>query len=184
MSKLKKVVGFLGDSYLARLDKLSLQPIFNLDYTIINAAFAGTDSVYTLTSLDYISLKSLDCIVLSTGMNDAAPWKLVPLETTKHNILSILQRVTARRIVLVLPPPLDESCLSGDTRERTNEVLRPYCEMIRMICQEQKLDYIDLWGWDSKEIRKYHAEDGVHLTKEASQTYIVGSLARILRKID
>ena len=68
-----------------------------------------------------------DVVVVSIGSNDAAPWKQVPVADFRGTLDRLVTSVPVAHWVLVTPPGVDESRLTGE-RDRTNQVVAAYRE--------------------------------------------------------
>lgn len=103
-------VVLLGDSHLARVQRdLGRLASSEVD-TIVNAAVGGAVApALRLQALD-VPVGVDDCVVVSIGTNDAAPWSTVSTETFATALDDLLE-LRVRRWVLLAPPGLDVALL-------------------------------------------------------------------------
>lgn len=111
----------LGDSHLARIKR----DLPRLGQNVVNAAVGGA----TIHDLDAQAVAASvghdDVLVLSIGTNDSAPWQAVPLSSFAAALERFLGSWDVRRLVIILPPGVDESRLDS-AGDRTNALLSEY----------------------------------------------------------
>ncbi|MFJ9391840.1 SGNH/GDSL hydrolase family protein [Nocardioides sp. NPDC101246] len=121
-----------GDSMLARFTKPRIDALEKrLDRaTVHNCAAGGWTSDDCARRASVTARLRPDVLVLSLGMNDCAPWKLVPQDRFEANVRTVLEHFEGSRIVGFLPPPVVEQERPG-LGTRTNEVLDRYRDSLR-----------------------------------------------------
>jgi lysophospholipase L1-like esterase len=151
---------FIGDSHLARLRR----ELSKFSGDVRNAAEGGATSRDLLRQADAAGVQGSDCVVLSVGTNDAAPWKQVPVAEFVQALSTLLTSRSPRGWVFVAPPGVVEDRLAG-ARDRTNAVIDEYRLAATGLCEEVGVHVVraDLllepWGTTA------FAEDGLHLNR-------------------
>jgi lysophospholipase L1-like esterase len=112
---------FIGDSHLARLRR----GLRGFAGDVRNAAEGGATSRDLLRQADGAGVGASDCVVVSVGTNDAAPWKQVPVAEYVQRLTELMTSQSRRGWVLVAPPGVVEARLMG-ARDRTNAVIDDY----------------------------------------------------------
>lgn len=149
---------FIGDSHLARLRR----EVQRIPGDVRNAAEGGASSRDLLRQAAAVGVRDSDCVVLSVGTNDAAPWKHVPLPEFVQALSTLMASHAPRGWVYVAPPGVVEERLAGG-RDRTNAVIDDYRMAAIEVCEEAgghvvRTDLLlESWG------NQAFAEDGVHL---------------------
>lgn len=156
-----------GDSLLARLNKDRLAEFEQAveGSEIYNCAVSGWNTDDGVKKAPYIAQLRPDTVIISFGMNDAASWKKVELDTFRDNFQQILTYFAGSRIILFPPPPVNEPKETGNEK-RTNEALRQYAEVVESYCTKDTVQLLDSWNIYEpllKNMTDYHEDDGVHL---------------------
>ncbi|HSX04902.1 MAG TPA: GDSL-type esterase/lipase family protein [Candidatus Saccharimonadales bacterium] len=160
---------FVGDSILTRESQdnvAGLAPRLRLRFRDIEVriiAAAGSNSSQTLASLAGRVLPDDSLVIVSVGMNDAAPWKSVPIKEFKENYTRILDILGGRLVILVTPYPVH----TGKQRQpgRNNEVIERYAQVIQELARTHNVAYIDMYSivYSTMHTADLHVSDGVHL---------------------
>lgn len=165
-----KSIVFLGDSILARKHQdgvIALAPRVKNAFpavTVISYAAGGATSQQCLARLGDVTVPSNSLVIISLGMNDAAPWKQISLEEFLKNYELLLAKLTSCTLVLVAPYPVDVDKQIPPGRD--NETLRSYAQEVSVLAQQHKVAVIDLFrviGGAAAEGEDLHVSDGVHL---------------------
>ncbi len=178
-----KVVLF-GDSLLALVYKPLIQELESKvpGSDVYNCAVGGWDTDDGVIKAPYIASLNPDAVVISLGTNDSAPWKQVPIERFRSNLVSILKSFTDSRIVFFLPPPVNEA-KQREGRQRTNILTRQYADAAKEVCVATgSVALIESWEMFSPLLENgpdYHTEDGVHLN-DYGNSLLITHLAHVL----
>ena len=153
-------------------------------FDVYNCAAGGWNTNDCLKKAAYISKLEPDVLVISLGTNDAAPYKLVPIDTFAENLPRIFAHFPKTKIIYFLPTPVDEKKTKILGKELNNSDIKPYHDRAKKICEEHDVAHIDSFKvfkplLDSGE--EYHVEDGVHFTDFAYEI-IASELAELLKK--
>ena len=174
----------VGDSILARFGKESIELLESLvpGADVYNCAAGGWNSDDVLRKSNVIAALKPDVVVVSLGMNDAAPWKMLALPKFQSNLTGIFADFGAARKVFVLPPPIDEQ-KTNRPNDRTNTGIKQYCEAARNVCAHANAEVLDTWQRFEPllGVQEVHVQDGVHFN-DAGQELFARFLAEILSK--
>jgi lysophospholipase L1-like esterase len=158
----KKIL-LMGDSITAGFDTQALLPEFN----IINKGLSANNSTHLLKRLERDLLASYpDIIFILIGTNDIAA------DFTDTEILSninIILEITSEKlskskifITSILP--------TRNNQLRPNGRIRGLNKKIRLIAEELKVNYLDLYAIfvdDTDQLGKELTDDGLHLNEKA-----------------
>lgn len=165
----------VGDSVLHRtvrddplLEALSIQEHFP-DYTVDNLAHGGTNSYDTLTSIEDYDFSKSDIVIISLGLNDAAPWKQVPLEDFIANYEAIIKTVGHERIVAIIPNPVDTQKQIAPGRD--NKLIQEYGDAVAKLAQKHHLQTTDMYKTviQHDDAASLYTEDGLHFNSTGYQ---------------
>ncbi|MBY5035558.1 hypothetical protein K6V78_11015 [Streptococcus gallolyticus] len=164
----------LGDSLFARHEGKEIPHINHsllarqADLQIDNRAVSGDNTFDLLNILQGQSSWSADYIFIIIGANDLAIHKQVFLGEYLENlrrIVEILRRqISANRICLISPPPVDEDLQAY----RTNRLVAYYTEIMEQVASEEGVNFLSLRatfeksGLTVKEILRGQINDGLH----------------------
>lgn len=174
--RLRMRVVLVGDSHLTdtsprrRVTKLGPR-LRRTGLDVISVAVGGANS------RDLLGQQipgGADWVVYSVGINDAAPWKCVPLEEFAANCDRIMADThPARRLVLGPGPVADR----GAPGERTNVVVAAYAAVLERVALSHSARFVSMV--DLLDVNDL-AEDGVHLNDSGYRKLT----RRVLRDID
>jgi lysophospholipase L1-like esterase len=122
---------FIGDSHLARLRR----ELWGFDGDVLNAAEGGATSRDLSRQADTAGVGGSDCVVVSVGTNDAAPWKQVPVAEFEQAVSRLMTSYSPRGWVFVAPPGVVEERLTR-ARDRTNGVIDAYRLAAIALCED------------------------------------------------
>ena len=112
-------------------------------WEVINAGISGNNSRDALLRVERdIVSQSPDLVTVLFGANDAATHKMIKLEEYKTNLLTIVQKITPEKTVLISPSPVDES----RPKNRTNDVIKEYSNVVNQVAIETGSQFIDLFS--------------------------------------
>jgi lysophospholipase L1-like esterase len=149
---------FLGDSHLARLRR----ELDGFSGDVRNAAEGGASSRDLLRQADAAGLQHSDCVVVSVGTNDAAPWKHVPVSEFRQTLSTLVATHQSRGWVFVAPPGVVEGRLTR-APDRTNAVIDDYRRAAIEVCEAVGGHVVRTDLMLESLGAKAFAEDGVHL---------------------
>jgi lysophospholipase L1-like esterase len=174
----------LGDSILARFGRESIELLESLvpGADVYNCAVGGWNSDDVLRKSNVIAELKPAIVVISLGMNDAAPWKMLALPKFQSNLTGIFAAFGTARKVFVLPPPIDEQ-KANMPNDRTNAGIKQYCEVARDACVRANVEVLDTWHHFEPLLgaQEVHTQDGIHFN-DAGQELFTRFLAEILGK--
>lgn len=177
-------IALLGDSLFARLNKTKIQ---NLESKIpgslvINCAMGGIDSTDLVREAPLLAKLPVDAFLISIGMNDIAPWKVVPFDAFEQNIRSLIGIFGQERTVFFLAPDVDEEMQSGPDK-RLNATLAHYNQALQEICATLGVRCVDASSEFKAQLASgndYHQADGVHLN-DSGDEIMFSAIARMLQ---
>ncbi|XP_002197827.5 isoamyl acetate-hydrolyzing esterase 1 homolog [Taeniopygia guttata] len=146
------------------------------------------------------SADSIAAVTIFFGANDSAlkelnPKQHVPLEEYAANLRSMVQYlksvdITADRIILITPPPLQESawekaCLAkGDKLNRCNATTGQYAQACVQVARECGTDVLDLWTLMQKnQDFSSYLSDGLHLSTKGNSFLAAQLWSRLENKL-
>jgi lysophospholipase L1-like esterase len=153
---------------------------------VIPAGVKGDTSKSILARLDADVLgKKPDWVILSCGLDDV--WygaNGVPLDQYKLNVTSIIDKLTAAGIKVVI---LTSTMIGEDPTGSNNQTLETYNGFLRSLALEKKLPMADLYADMVNDITKSHTSnpnsagnlltiDGVHMNGMGSEIMASGVL--------
>ncbi|CUR61034.1 hypothetical protein NOCA1240137 [metagenome] len=149
---------FIGDSHLARLRR----ELRGFAGDVRNAARGGATSLDLLRQADGAGVGASDCVVVSVGTNDAAPWKQVPVAEYVQALSTLMTSHSPQGWVFVAPPGVVEERLTG-ARDRTNAVIDDYRLAAIALCEDVGGHVVGTDLLLETLGAKAFAEDGLHL---------------------
>ncbi|NXK86425.1 IAH1 esterase, partial [Formicarius rufipectus] len=146
------------------------------------------------------SAESIAAVVIFFGANDSAlkdlnPEQHVPLEEYAANLKSMIQYlksvgITEDRIVLITPPPLQDSawekaCLAkGDKLNRCNATTGEYAQACVQVGGDCGTDVLDLWTLMQKnQDFSSYLSDGLHLSAKGNSFLAAQLWSRLENKL-
>ncbi|KAF4790477.1 Cleavage and polyadenylation specificity factor subunit 3 [Turdus rufiventris] len=143
---------------------------------------------------------SIVAVTIFFGANDSAlkelnPKQHVPLEEYAANLKSMVQYlksvdITADRIILITPPPLQESawekaCLAkGEKLNRCNATTGQYAQACVQVARECSTDVLDLWTLMQKnQDFSSYLSDGLHLSPKGNSFLAAQLWSRLENKL-
>ena len=153
---------------------------------VIPDGVKGDTSKSILGRLDAdVMSKKPDWVILSCGLDDV--WygaNGVPLDQYKQNISSIIDKITANGIKVVI---LTSTMIGEDPTGSNNQTLETYNDFLRSLAKDKKLPIADLYADMANEVTKIHADnpnsagnvltiDGVHMNGLGSEMMASGVL--------
>lgn len=160
-----------GDSLLGDCSKRhtdSLEEKLGKLYEVYNCANGGWDTSDLLRKAPLIGKLPADIVILSVGTNDASPWRHIELDRFKSNLNEITANFAHCRLIVLLPPPVNES-RQPKNKFRSNDIMQRYAEALKSHCRQNNLEYLDSWQYFQPYLEpedRLHSEDGVHFTDE------------------
>ncbi|NP_001264658.1 isoamyl acetate-hydrolyzing esterase 1 homolog [Gallus gallus] len=170
---------------------------------VVNRGFSGYNSRWAKLILPRLiaggaAAESTVAVTIFFGANDSAlkdvnPRQHVPLEEYAANLTSMVRYlksidITEDRIILITPPPLQESawekeCLAkGDKLNRRNATTGEYAQACVQVARDCGTDVLDLWTLMQKDQDfSCYLSDGLHLSMKGNN-FLVGQLWSHLEK--
>ena len=136
-------------------------------WEVINEGISGNNSRDALLRVEKDVVSQLpDLVTVLFGANDAATHKMIKQEEYKFNLLSIVQKITPQKTILITPSPVDEQ----RPRNRTNAIIKEYSEVVKQVATETGSQYIDLYT-EMIQLDDYISmlRDGLHFTASGYQ---------------
>jgi lysophospholipase L1-like esterase len=156
-------VVLLGDSHLARLDPPDL--LAPEGVRVLNAAEGGAGAGDLIGQARGVGVNGDDVLVVSVGTNDAAPWKLLAIGDFTDALRGFLDEVGPARLVLLVPPGVDEARLAGHG-DRTNRGVAAYAERAASLFGAADAHVLEAWALLAPLQQRAFVDDGVHLSDE------------------
>ncbi|XP_008935490.1 PREDICTED: isoamyl acetate-hydrolyzing esterase 1 homolog, partial [Merops nubicus] len=172
---------------------------------VVNRGFSGYNTRWAKLILPRLiskstSAESIVAVTIFFGANDSAlkdlnPKQHVPLEEYAANLKSMIQYlksvdITEDRIILITPPPLQESawekaCLArGERLNRCNATAGEYAQACVQVARDCGTDALDLWTlMQKKQDFSSYLSDGLHLSTEGSSFLAVQLWAHLEKKL-
>ncbi|XP_030304481.1 isoamyl acetate-hydrolyzing esterase 1 homolog isoform X1 [Calypte anna] len=157
---------------------------------VLNRGFSGYNTRWAKLILPRLITKSSGtestvAVTIFFGANDSAlkdlnPKQHVPLEEYADNLKSMIQYlksvdITEDRIILITPPPLQESawekeCLAkGEKLNRRNATTGEYAQACVQVARDCGTDVVDLWTLMQKnQDFSSYLSDGLHLSAKGN----------------
>ncbi|XP_035751241.1 isoamyl acetate-hydrolyzing esterase 1 homolog isoform X1 [Egretta garzetta] len=170
---------------------------------VVNRGLSGYNTRWAKLILPRLISKSTGAestvaVTIFFGANDSAlkdlnPKQHVPLEEYAANLKSMIQYlksvdITEDRIVLITPPPLQESawekeCLAkGDKLNRRNATTGEYAQACVQVARDCGTDVLDLWTLMQKDQDfSSYLSDGLHLSTKGN-SFLAAQLWSCLEK--
>ena len=171
-----------GDSMLARFTKprvLQLEQAIGTHVlpAVLNCAVGGWDSADGLRKAPYMAKVGAPVIVLSFGMNDCAPWRVLPTSVFSTNMVELREVFAGSHLIGFLPPSVSENP-GADPNRRINSVLDEYREIMRRVIGSKYC--LDVNGILEGSAFAPLEVDGVHLSDE-SYSKVIPHLAHLVK---
>lgn len=164
-----KSLVLLGDSLVARKHQDGVDALIPRitkafpTAEVVSYAVGGANSRQALEATRSISLPSDSLVIISLGMNDAAPWKQVPMQEFVGNYEQLIKLCSGHMLVLITPNPVNTTKQQSPGRD--NAIIKQYDEAVRALANEHNAKVVDLFQiiGEAMRISDCHVEDGVHL---------------------
>ncbi|XP_026700936.1 isoamyl acetate-hydrolyzing esterase 1 homolog [Athene cunicularia] len=170
---------------------------------VVNRGLSGYNTRWAKLVLPRLITKSAESTVAVTiffGANDSAlkdlnPKQHVPLEEYAANLKSMIHYlksvdITEDRIILITPPPLQESvwekeCLAkGDQLNRRNATTGEYAHACVQVARDCGTDVLDLWTLMQKnQDFSSYLSDGLHLSTKGNSFLAAQLWSRLEKKL-
>ncbi|NXX60844.1 IAH1 esterase, partial [Scopus umbretta] len=172
---------------------------------VVNRGLSGYNTRWAKLILPRLISKSTGAestvaVTIFFGANDSAlkdlnPKQHVPLEEYAANLKSMIEYlksvdVTEDRIILITPPPLQESawekkCLAkGDKLNRRNATTGKYAQACVQVARDCGTDVLDLWTLMQKnQDFSSYLSDGLHLSTEGNSFLAAQLWSRLEKKL-
>ncbi|MFD7438200.1 SGNH/GDSL hydrolase family protein [Streptomyces sp. NPDC059861] len=128
-----RLVVLFGDSMLARFTKTRIDRLeegAGADVLVLNCAAGGWTSRDGVRRMREVARLAPDVVVLSFGMNDCSPERLVGLDVFAEDLRCLVGAFPLASVVGFLPPSVAEEEGLGP-RGRTNASLARYRDVLR-----------------------------------------------------
>ncbi|MFI6086257.1 SGNH/GDSL hydrolase family protein [Streptomyces sp. NPDC051217] len=176
-----RLIVLFGDSMLGRFTKARIDQFEDetgADAVVMNCAAGGWTSRDGARRAPTLARLAPDVVVLSFGMNDCAPERLVDIDSFAANLRSIVEAFPNADVLGFLPPSVVEQEGIGP-RGRTNSGLEPYREVLRdSVSPSRAMDTDAVLAPLVASGVPVHV-DGMHLTDEAYRCLIT-ALAKLV----
>jgi lysophospholipase L1-like esterase len=154
-------VVLLGDSHLARVEAPDL--LAPEGVPVLKAAEGGAGAGDLIGQARGAGVRGDDVLVVSVGTNDAAPWKLLAIDDYTDALRDFLDEVRPSRLVLLVPPGVDEARLAGHA-DRTNRGVATYAERAASLFGAAGAHVLEAWALLAPLQQRAFVDDGVHLS--------------------
>ncbi|XP_029451703.1 isoamyl acetate-hydrolyzing esterase 1 homolog isoform X2 [Rhinatrema bivittatum] len=171
---------------------------------IINRGLSGYNTRWAKIVLPRLITRDSEtentiAVVIFFGANDSSlkdenPQQHIALDEYAENLKSMIQylqsvAVTKEKIVLVTPPPLEESawkkwCLTkGDQLNRLNSVTGEYAKACVQVARSCGTSVLDLWTLMQQDKQGFssYLSDGLHLSKKGND-FVASQLWSVLEE--
>lgn len=154
-------VVLLGDSHLARIASPDL--LAPDGATVLVAAEGGAVAGDLLGQVHAAAVSGDDVLVVSVGTNDASPSRDVAIDDFAEALHGFLDAVDPDRLVLLVPPGVDEDRIPGDG-DRTNRVVAAYAERAASLLGAAGAQVLEAWVLLAPLKALAFHDDGLHLS--------------------
>lgn len=175
----------LGDSIFGRLNDGMLSQMENLVFglKILNSARGGMKSLDLAESGLSGQEVGANFIAISVGMNDC--YHDVSVADFANNLDRLLDDLSNKINVLVLPPPPVDTIRHGEEGTRYNGKLKKYyiAEMSK-VSNRTNVIFLDVWDDLISLMDKgidFHEDDGVHLN-QIGYEYVFSAIVKNIHK--
>ncbi|XP_062893950.1 isoamyl acetate-hydrolyzing esterase 1 homolog isoform X1 [Mobula hypostoma] len=157
---------------------------------VLNRGLSGYNTRWALTVMPKIITQppeqsTIAAVVIFFGANDSAlkdvnPVQHIPLTEYAENLRHLIQYLKSigiceEKVILVAPPPLDESawekaCIAkGNKLDRYNSVTKEYAQACVKVATECGTGVLDLWTLMQIGDFSSYLLDGLHLSEKGSR---------------
>ncbi len=155
------------------------KPEFN--YPVYNLGLSGDNTNDLLKRFGFetkqrMKLKEETIIIVAIGVNDSQVGKIgVNIELFKSNVEKLCSVASkfSLKIIFIGLNPIDDSKTNpipwDENMFYTNERIKKYDEIIKSVCEEKQVYFIDMFGEFNKLDYKKLLEDGLHSNSEGHQ---------------
>lgn len=164
------------DRLKKHLLKISIENKFEHDLKVYNLGISGDTSEEILKRFDsevkprnWVSQETI--ILISIGLNDSiliSGKNKVSIDKSKKNIKLLLTKAKSysKKVMVTGPTPVEEERVSpmpwSPTESWNNENIRKYNEIVKDICKQYKVDYLEFFDIFYKRDYKKLMYDGAH----------------------
>jgi lysophospholipase L1-like esterase len=133
------------------------------EWVVMNAGIpAETTRAAVVRLQDDVLRHQPDYVTILFGANDSSDHRLIPLKEYEKNLMYMVDKIGADKVILISPAPVFEE----KQKARTNERMRKYVEIVKKVAGQEGTAYIPLFETlFDKNIQKYLLEDGLHFNK-------------------
>jgi lysophospholipase L1-like esterase len=133
------------------------------EWVVMNAGIPAETTRAALVRLeDDVLRHDPDFVTILFGANDSSDHRLVPLKEYEKNLTYMVQKIGARKVILISPAPVHETKQS----DRNNRRMKTYAQTVKKVAKHEGTAYVPLFeALDSKDIHHYLTEDGLHFNK-------------------
>ena len=167
-----------------KIDKKSLSFPKDFYYNLYNLSIDGNTTIELLKRFEFETKQRLineeTIFIFDIGVNDSAfvhskndSW--IPLEEFKKNIQKLikLSKNYSSKIIFIGFIPVEESKVDpmpwDKDKSYKNEYIQKYNEIIKQVCEENNIHFIEIFDEFQKANYKKLLEDGVHPNSEGHQ---------------
>jgi lysophospholipase L1-like esterase len=164
------------DRLKKHLLKISIENKLEHDLKVYNLGISGDTSEQFLKRFDqeieprnWVDQETI--IIVSFGLNDSIlinKKNKVPIDKSKKNIKLLLNKARSysKKVMVMGPTPVEEEKVSpmpwSPAESWNNENIRKYNKIVKLICKQLKVDYLNLFDLFFKMDYKKMMSDGAH----------------------
>lgn len=133
------------------------------EWVVMNAGIPAETTRAALVRLqDDVLRHQPDFVTILFGANDSSDHRLIPLKEYEKNLTYMVNKIGAKKVILISPAPVDEE----KQKARTNERMKTYAQTVKKVAKHEGTAYVPLFEiLNEMEIDKYVIEDGLHFNK-------------------
>jgi lysophospholipase L1-like esterase len=133
------------------------------EWVVMNAGIpAETTRVALIRLQDDVLRHQPDFVTILFGANDSSDHRLIPLKEYEKNLTYMVNKIGAKKVILISPSPVFEKT----QKARTNERMKIYAKTVKKVAKHEGTAYVPLFETLSeKDIEQYVIEDGLHFNK-------------------
>jgi len=146
--------------------------LFDKEFLVYNLGVSGDTTEDLLNRFEFEAEQRLDeneetIIIFSIGINDTLRTSPEKFKENIRKLIGLAQKFT-QKIIFVGLTPVDE-----EKTEYKNEYIQQYNEIIKSICSENKLLFIDILGDWQETNYKILLEDGLHPNSQGHEKIFI-----------
>ncbi|MCM3719088.1 GDSL-type esterase/lipase family protein [Fictibacillus phosphorivorans] len=133
------------------------------EWVVMNAGIPAETTRAALVRLqDDVLRHHPDIVTILFGANDSSDHRLIPLKEYENNLTYMVNKIGAKKVILISPAPVFEE----KQKARTNERMQTYAQTVKKVAKHEGTAYVPLFEiLNEMEIEKFVIDDGLHFNQ-------------------